>query len=73
MYKNTSSKRTQVPSVVSSSDTNETKNRKLENNNQQLPSIPSTCKNTGSQGFVKLCKDSFMPSTDLVKLGKIYF
>ena len=68
----TTAKRTQIlSSAVSSSSSNCTKKRKLENVNQLGSGSP--CTNTGSHSLVNLCKENVMLYPDAVKLGNIYF
>ena len=65
------SKHNQVPSVVSPSNTNETKARKLETGNHQILNDGSS--NTGSGKFVEFCKESTMCLSNVGQLGEPCF
>ena len=69
----TTSKRNQVSSVVSPSNSNDVKKRKLETVNNETQNIVSIFTNNVRRKIVNLCKENVMPSIDVTKLGEYSF
>ena len=69
----TTSKRNQVSSVVSPSNSNDVKKRKLETVNNETQNIVSICTNNVRRKIVNFCKENAMLSTDVTKLGEYSF
>ena len=59
--------------VVSSSNWNDTKRRKIEIDNHQLLNTGSSFANTGYHNIIELCKGNSTYHTDVNKLGEYWF
>ena len=66
---NNTSNNNKISSVVNPSDRNHTEKRKLETVNHQQLNSGSPCTTNISHKIVKLCKESVIFHTDVMKLG----